>query len=139
MRTCPGPGSPTGTSSSWSTSGPPCLWKRIALAMLSSPGDGGYCLVLLGWLGTRAHRLQRGALQLEPLDRKLHHVEVHVEPRLDRAQIGDALLDFLRVEGRHRHAGQRHAEVAPQAAEHLEGILRRRGLVSHGARRPRGG
>src|SRR5213075_317352 len=117
MRTCPGPGSPTCTSSSWSTSGPPCLWKRIALAMLFSPVR--WVLVFLGRLGARAHRLKRRALQLEPLDRELDHVEVHVEPRLDRAQIGNALLDFLRIEGRHRHAGQGHAQFAPQAAEHL--------------------
>src|SRR6266852_4731721 len=103
MRTCPGPGSPTGTSSTCSTSGPPCLWKRIALAIRCSPVSWN-CLVFLGGLAGGAHRLERRALQLEPLDRELHHVEVHAEPGLDRAQVGDALLDLLRVEGGHRHA-----------------------------------
>src|SRR5229473_8613761 len=84
-RAWPGPGSPTGTSSSCSTSGAPVLWKRTALGISFSFGVG-----VFGRLGHRAHSLQRGALQFQPLDREFHHVEVHVEPGLDRAQVGDA-------------------------------------------------
>ena len=51
--------------------------------------------------------------------------------QVDDVQVGDALLDLLRVEGRHRHAGQRYSQRPPQAAEHLERVLRRR-LLSHG-------
>src|SRR5262245_41679639 len=88
-------------------------------------------LFLLGELRGVLHRLERDALDLQGLDGEPQHVEVHVEPGLDRAQLGDALLDLLRIEGRHRHARDRHAQRPPQAAEHLERILRR-GLVSHG-------
>src|ERR1700694_679254 len=126
-RAWPGASSPTGTSSSWRTSGPPVLWKRIALGISLS-----FRVRILFFRGLRhgAHSLQRGALQFQPLDREFHHVEVHVEPGLDRAQVGDALVDLLRVERGHRHAGQRHAERAPQAAEHLERVLRRL-LLAH--------
>src|SRR3954469_1787238 len=115
MRTCPWPGSPTCTSSSCSTWGPPWRWWPTALAIF----------LLLG-LFSRLHSLQRGLLHFKALDRETDHVQVHVEPRLERAQLADALLELLRVEGRHRHAGQRHVERAPQPAEHLEGVLRRR-------------
>src|SRR5690242_13516091 len=41
MRTSPGPGSPTWTSSRRRTSGPPHSWKRTALAMGILREDGG--------------------------------------------------------------------------------------------------
>src|SRR5687768_3568208 len=105
-RAWPGPGAPTSTSSTWSTSGPPCLWYRTAFAMPVS--------LLLG-----LHCLERRLLQLEALDRELDHVEVHIEPCFHRAQVGDSLFDLLRIEGGHRHAGNGHTELAPQAAVHL--------------------
>src|SRR5207248_4381214 len=98
MRTCLGPGSPTGRSSTCSTSGPPCLWKRIALAMLFLQWMEYLVFFRRVAAAGGTHRLERRALQLEALDRELHHVEVHVEPDLDRAQLGDALLDFLGIE-----------------------------------------
>src|SRR2546421_823253 len=130
-RAWPGPGSPTGTSSSCSTSGPPVLWKRIAFGISLS-----FRVRIPSWRDG-PHSLQRGALQFQSLDREFHHVEVHVEPGLDRAQVGDALVELLRVERRHRHARQRHAERAPQAAEHLERVLRRL-LLTHVASFPSG-
>src|SRR6185436_18644773 len=121
MRTCPCPGSPTGTSSTCSTSGPPWRWKRTALAIF----------LLLG-LFRGLHSLQRRLLYFKPLDREPDHVEVHLQPGLERAHLADALVDLAGIEGRHRHARQRHVERPPQPAEHLEGVLRRRrGLVRH--------
>src|SRR3989442_12975863 len=97
MRTWPGPGSPTGTSSTCSTSGPPCLWKRIALAIRFSPVDGN-CLVFLGRVAAGgAHRLQRGAPQPGPLDPELDHVEALVDPGLDPRQVRNPLLHDPRL------------------------------------------
>src|SRR3977135_2181100 len=111
-RAWPGPGSPTGTSSSWRTSGPPVLWKRTALGISFSFCVGGF-----GGFGDGAHSLQRGALQFQSLDREFHHVEVHAEPGLDRAQVGNALVELLRVERRHRNDRYRAAARGTQEAE----------------------
>ena len=69
----------------------------------------GACDRRAGLRGAR-HRLQRDdrvALHLQRLDRGVQQRAVHVEPVLDRAQVGDPLFELLRIERRHQH--RRHA------------------------------
>src|SRR3954470_20944191 len=69
MRTWPGPGAPTSTSSMPSTSGPPWRWKRNALLTTQAPSTAARSTESSGKSG-------RGRLEVEL--QRLHHARVHI-------------------------------------------------------------
>jgi hypothetical protein len=74
--------------------------------------------------GDLAHGLHGGdggPLHFEGLGGHLQGVEVHLEPVLDGLHVGDALVEFVDVEGRGDHAGQAETHLAPHVAHEFQG------------------
>ena len=78
---------------------------------------------LLGLLAHRLDRGERGALHLESLDAHLQHVQVHLEPALDRAHVGDALVQSSTSSVGVTMPGREKTHLVPHAAHELERIL----------------
>src|SRR4051794_38162232 len=80
MRTWPGPGAPTSTSSMPSTSGPPWRWKRNALLTARAPSTAARSTEGFGKSG-------RDRLEVEL--QRLHHARVHIVTADEDGQFHD--------------------------------------------------
>src|SRR6185312_1567158 len=80
MRTWPGPGAPTSTSSMPSTSGPPWRWKRNALLTTRAPSTATRSMENFG---------QSGRDRLEVKLQRLHHARVHIVAADEDGQFHD--------------------------------------------------
>src|SRR5262245_65913075 len=88
MRTSPGTGAPTSTSSKRSTSGPPYRSKRNALLMLPALSEGAPSS--RRDVGRRRKAPRRsGRERLEVESQRLHHARVHVVAADQHGQLDD--------------------------------------------------